>query len=150
MHIGPHRLARRLLLVPMAVVADRPFCELCWDLGADLAVAAAPSLVVAARKTRRRLNHCGESFLATSGRLLPGPHSQWIRRRVLRPVKAIDDFYGTHLGVRIARKHFTQYSRRRPSEPALRAHINAIQSQQQLDEIERYFDRLSATEEVSA
>jgi tRNA-dihydrouridine synthase B len=64
LHIGPHHLAQGLVLAPMAGISDRPFRNLCRQLGADLAVsemvAADPSLH-ASRKSQQRLNHQGES-----------------------------------------------------------------------------------------
>lgn len=62
--IGPHRLANRLFVAPMAGVTDRPFRQLCKQLGAGYAV----SEMVTSRKdlwnslkTSRRANHDGES-----------------------------------------------------------------------------------------
>lgn len=64
MHIGPHRLANRLILAPMAGITDRPFRRLCRRYGAALAVSemisANPELRHD-RKTQRRADHRGES-----------------------------------------------------------------------------------------
>src|SRR4051812_14676204 len=63
MHIGPHRLANRLFVAPMAGVTDRPFRMLCRMLGAGYAVS---EMVTSRRdlwarlKTSRRANHDGE------------------------------------------------------------------------------------------
>ncbi|MFY8184369.1 MAG: tRNA-dihydrouridine synthase, partial [Polynucleobacter sp.] len=38
MKIGPHQLANRLFVAPMAGVTDRPFRQLCKKLGAGYAV----------------------------------------------------------------------------------------------------------------
>ena len=61
--IGPHALANRLFVAPMAGVTDRPFRQLCKALGAGYAV----SEMVTSRKdlwnslkTSRRANHDGE------------------------------------------------------------------------------------------
>nr|WP_316643796.1 tRNA dihydrouridine synthase DusB [uncultured Roseateles sp.] len=63
MRIGPHSLANRLFVAPMAGVTDRPFRQLCRRLGAGYAV----SEMVTSRKelwsslkTSRRANHEGE------------------------------------------------------------------------------------------
>jgi len=63
MRIGPHSLANRLFVAPMAGVTDRPFRQLCRRLGAGYAV----SEMVTSRKelwsslkTSRRANHDGE------------------------------------------------------------------------------------------
>lgn len=66
--IGPHRLAGRVILAPMAGITDRPFRQLCRRLGAGLVVS---EMVTADRrlwqtpKSRLRLDHRGE----------PGPRS---------------------------------------------------------------------------
>ena len=63
MHIGPHHLANNLFAAPMAGVTDRPFRQLCRQLGAGYAVS---EMVTSRRelwntlKTSRRANHEGE------------------------------------------------------------------------------------------
>ena len=63
MQIGPYQLTSPALLAPMAGVTDRPFRQLCRDLGAGLAtsemVSSDPTLRNS-RKTRLRLDHSGE------------------------------------------------------------------------------------------
>ncbi|MDD5002319.1 tRNA dihydrouridine synthase DusB [Rhodoferax sp.] len=63
MHIGPYVLPNRYFVAPMAGVTDRPFRQLCKQLGAGYAV----SEMVTSRpdlqdslKTSRRANHAGE------------------------------------------------------------------------------------------
>jgi tRNA-dihydrouridine synthase B len=63
MRIGPHLLANRLFVAPMAGVTDRPFRQLCKQWGAGYAV----SEMVTSRpdlwnslKTSRRADHTGE------------------------------------------------------------------------------------------
>jgi len=63
MRIGPFTLRNRLVLAPMAGVTDRPFRQLCKQLGAGLAVSemvSSNSLLWGSEKTRRRADHCGE------------------------------------------------------------------------------------------
>ncbi|MHB8414085.1 MAG: tRNA dihydrouridine synthase, partial [Acidiferrobacteraceae bacterium] len=63
MRIGPYILRNNLLVAPMAGVTDRPFRQLCKQLGAGLAVSemvASNSLLRGSEKTRRRANHEGE------------------------------------------------------------------------------------------
>jgi hypothetical protein len=62
--VGPHLLPNRLFVAPMAGVTDRPFRQLCKQLGAGYAV----SEMVTSRKdlwktlkTSRRANHEGET-----------------------------------------------------------------------------------------
>jgi len=63
MQIGPYQLANNLILAPMAGVTDRPFRQLCKQLGAGLAVSemvSSNSLLWGSEKTKRRANHAGE------------------------------------------------------------------------------------------
>ena len=62
--IGPYHIEDPIILAPMAGVTDRPFRQLCKDLGAGLAVSemvGANSLLHGSEKTRRRANHEGET-----------------------------------------------------------------------------------------
>lgn len=64
MHIGPYKLSNNLILAPMAGVTDRPFRQLCKQLGAGMAVSemvSSNSLLWGSAKTRRRANHEGET-----------------------------------------------------------------------------------------
>ena len=57
------RLRNNLFVAPMAGVTDRPFRQLCKQLGAGLAVSemvTSNSLLYGSAKTRRRANHDGE------------------------------------------------------------------------------------------
>ncbi len=63
MHVGPYQLRNNLLVAPMAGVTDRPFRQLCKQMGAGMAVSemvASNSLLWGSEKTRRRANHEGE------------------------------------------------------------------------------------------
>ncbi len=62
--IGPYKIENPLILAPMAGVTDRPFRQLCKNLGAGLAVSemvGANSLLHGSEKTKRRANHDGET-----------------------------------------------------------------------------------------
>jgi len=64
MQIGPYTLRNNLWVAPMAGVTDRPFRQLCKQLGAGLAVSemvSSNSLLWGSEKTRRRANHEGET-----------------------------------------------------------------------------------------
>lgn len=64
MHIGPYQLPNNLILAPMAGVTDRPFRQLCRNLGAGMAVSemvSSNSLLWGSEKTQRRANHVGET-----------------------------------------------------------------------------------------
>ncbi|HYD96700.1 MAG TPA: tRNA dihydrouridine synthase DusB [Noviherbaspirillum sp.] len=63
MKIGPHLLRNNVFVAPMAGVTDRPFRQLCKQLGAGYAVsemAASDPRLWATEKTARRTNHDGE------------------------------------------------------------------------------------------
>lgn len=63
MNIGPHTLANKLFVAPMAGVTDRPFRQLCKKLGAGYAVSelvASNASLWKSEKTQRRANHVGE------------------------------------------------------------------------------------------
>jgi tRNA-dihydrouridine synthase B len=62
-HIGPYQLRNNVFVAPMAGVTDRPFRQLCKQLGAGYAVsemAASNPRLWASEKTSRRINHDGE------------------------------------------------------------------------------------------
>lgn len=63
MQIGPYALRNHLFVAPMAGVTDRPFRQLCKELGAGYAVsemAASNPKLWATEKSARRTNHEGE------------------------------------------------------------------------------------------
>ena len=63
MNIGPYTLRNNVFVAPMAGVTDRPFRQLCKQLGAGYAVsemAASNPRLWATEKTARRINHDGE------------------------------------------------------------------------------------------
>ncbi len=62
--VGPYNIDPPLFLAPMAGVTDRPFRQLCKQLGAGLATSEmvnVNSLLYGSEKTLRRANHTGES-----------------------------------------------------------------------------------------
>jgi tRNA-dihydrouridine synthase B len=64
MKIGTYTLKNKLILAPMAGVTDRPFRQLCKQLGAGMAVSemiSSNSLLWGSEKTKRRANHDGET-----------------------------------------------------------------------------------------
>ncbi|MBV6324124.1 tRNA dihydrouridine synthase DusB [Duganella violaceipulchra] len=63
MQIGPHLLRNNVFVAPMAGVTDRPFRQLCKQLGAGYAVsemAASNPRLWATEKSARRTDHTGE------------------------------------------------------------------------------------------
>ncbi len=64
MRIGTYQLPNNLILAPMAGVTDRPFRQLCRNMGAGMAVSemvSSNSLLWGSTKTQRRANHEGET-----------------------------------------------------------------------------------------
>lgn len=62
--IGPYTFDNRLVLAPMAGITDRPFRNICRQLGAGLAVSemiTADTSFWGSKKTLSRLNHQGEN-----------------------------------------------------------------------------------------
>ena len=91
-------------------------------------------------------------FLAT-GEYVPEPSLAQVRTILLGHLRALHEFYGEHMGVRIARKHLGWYAKDRPENHAFRAVVNqAISADTQLQLTRDYFDALVAgvTPEVSA
>lgn len=63
MQIGPHSIAPRVILAPMAGVTDKPFRQLCKHLGAGLAVSemtTSEPRLWRTRKSLQRMDHDGE------------------------------------------------------------------------------------------
>lgn len=64
MQIGQYNISNKLILAPMAGVTDRPFRQMCRELGAGMAVSemvGSTSLIRGSIKTLRRANHDGET-----------------------------------------------------------------------------------------
>ncbi len=62
--IGPYRIDSQVILAPMAGVTDRPFRQLCRNLGAGLVVSemvTSDSSLWGSRKSQLRLDHTGEA-----------------------------------------------------------------------------------------
>ncbi|MGD8174584.1 tRNA dihydrouridine synthase DusB [Marinimicrobium sp. ARAG 43.8] len=62
--VGPHRIDSQVILAPMAGVTDRPFRQLCRQLGAGLVVSemvTSDASLWNSRKSRLRLDHTGEA-----------------------------------------------------------------------------------------
>ncbi|MEO6352909.1 MAG: tRNA-dihydrouridine synthase, partial [Burkholderiaceae bacterium] len=63
MQLGPYLLRNNVFVAPMAGVTDRPFRQLCKELGAGYAVsemAASNPKLWQTEKSSRRINHAGE------------------------------------------------------------------------------------------
>jgi tRNA-dihydrouridine synthase B len=77
------------------------------------------------------------------GRLLPEPPLAEIRTLLLDHLQQLYAFYGDSLGVRIARKHLSWYSKSRPQARLFWSRVNRVESARtQFDITRDYFDRL--------
>ncbi|MGE5155466.1 MAG: tRNA dihydrouridine synthase DusB [Bdellovibrio bacteriovorus] len=64
----------------------------------------------------------------TTGVTPPAPPGDWIRDLLLEHLDLLYDFYGTHAGLRIARKHIAWYCHDRPGAARLRERINRAEN----------------------
>jgi len=85
----------------------------------------------------REIDH----FLRT-GMHLPEPNAREIRNILLDHLKNLYEFYGEHLGVRIARKHISWYSKGLVGGGTFRHAINQVESvPAQIEMIDEFFGR---------
>ncbi|GAB5380106.1 MAG: tRNA dihydrouridine synthase DusB [Aliiglaciecola sp.] len=85
-------------------------------------------------------------FLQT-GETLPAPELGEVCSVMLEHVSNVHQFYGEFMGARIARKHVGWYLADHDKDRVFRRVFNAIEdAQQQLDELERYFEQLASGE----
>ncbi|HEY5762378.1 MAG TPA: tRNA dihydrouridine synthase DusB [Rhodocyclaceae bacterium] len=85
-----------------------------------------------------------EHYLAT-GTHLPPPHPLEIRAILLDHLEDLYGFYGTEVGVRIARKHIGWYTKGLSASAAFRFRLNQLPSiAEQRDAIDTYFESLAA------
>ena len=73
------------------------------------------------------------------------PEIATIRRVMLDHLQDLYEFYGEYIGVRMARKHISWYSKGQPGGAAFRQTINRVeQRHEQLAQTATFFDRLEA------
>nr|WP_239090113.1 tRNA dihydrouridine synthase DusB [Marinomonas ostreistagni] len=83
----------------------------------------------------REINHYLEN-----NTLLPAPSKDEVKAIVMRHVAALHDFYGTHMGTRIARKHVGWYLQTLADTTPFRSQFNRIEdAQEQLDLLNEFF-----------
>jgi len=91
-----------------------------------------------------------DHYLRT-GKLLDDPPVPTIRDIMLEHLRALYDFYGEHVGVRIARKHISWYSKGQPGGAAFRQIVNRIDdTDQQLAVTHEFFARLACHQGIAA
>lgn len=89
-------------------------------------------------------------FLA-SGNHEPEPPVEAIQALVLEHLRELHDFYGEHMGVRIARKHLAWYTRSLPGQAAFRAEANRAETAaEQYGLTADYFGNIGAPGSVAA
>ncbi|TFH46138.1 MAG: tRNA dihydrouridine synthase DusB, partial [Lysobacterales bacterium] len=87
----------------------------------------------------REIDH----FLRTGELLAPAGIDE-IRTTLIEHLHALYDFYGLHLGVRIARKHLSWYCKGRPGSAAFWQSVNRVESADtQLRLVAEYFDGIA-------
>ena len=85
----------------------------------------------------REISH----FLATGTRLAPPPVPE-VRDTLIGHLENLYEFYGEHLGVRVARKHISWYSKGLRGGAVFRNEINKVETRAaQLAMIRSFFDR---------
>jgi tRNA-dihydrouridine synthase B len=83
----------------------------------------------------REISH----FLDT-GSIAAPPSPAEIRNVLINHLENLYDFYGNHMGVRIARKHIGWYCRRHPNTELFKKQINRVEStHEQLELVEAFF-----------
>lgn len=94
----------------------------------------------------REINH----FLKT-GDKLPEPSIKEVKKIMVNHLHNLYAFYGEYMGVRIARKHISWYSKGHRNGAAFRQSINRVETvDEQLRITEDYFDRLTMQEGLAA
>jgi tRNA-dihydrouridine synthase B len=82
-----------------------------------------------------------EHYLKT-GEKLPEPAPQEVRAILVGHLENLYAFYGEHLGVRVARKHISWYSKGCTGSAAFRRHINQVETvAEQRAMIDEFFTR---------
>ncbi len=84
------------------------------------------------------------SHYLETGRHLPPPEVEEIRRVLNAHLDDLYQFYGEHTGVRIARKHISWYTKGLPGSAAFRHAMNQLESSaDQIVAVNRIFDQLA-------
>lgn len=94
----------------------------------------------------REMDH----FLKTGEHLKP-PSASEVGEILLSHLKELHHFYGEHMGTRIARKHVGWYLKSHKDGSDFRKDFNKLDTaQQQIENIIKYFERLSNGEDIAA
>lgn len=94
----------------------------------------------------REIDH----YLKT-GEVMAAPGSEEINKWLQQHLMNVYDFYGEHMGVRIARKHIGWYCKEHPDAEDFRKRINQVEDpRQQLDEVMTFFHNKWQSETVKS
>jgi tRNA-dihydrouridine synthase B len=86
-----------------------------------------------------------------TGEKLAAPSTSEIRSTLRAHIEQLYEFYGEHVGLRIARKHISWYSKGQPGGAAFRQAVNRVETpQRQLSMIDDFFENLEAGMEQAA
>jgi len=86
-----------------------------------------------------------------SGVVQDEPPVTWVREVMLGHLQELYAFYGEHVGVRVARKHISWYSKGQPGGGAFRQAVNRVETTgEQLRVTKEFFDRLADTADIAA
>jgi len=91
-----------------------------------------------------------QHYLST-GKLLPEPEVEEIRKIMKHHLQNLYDFYGEYTGVRVARKHIAWYSKGHRDGAAFRQQVNRVEtSAEQLRMVDAFFDSVAETRGLAA
>lgn len=86
-----------------------------------------------------------------SGETLTAPSYREVKAVVLEHLHRLHDFYGEHMGVRIARKHITWYVQRLPKGAQFKSSFNQLEiASEQLASAQEYFEHIIEGEVMAA
>jgi tRNA-dihydrouridine synthase B len=82
------------------------------------------------------------SYLLGTGKVLAPPSLNEVRNVLINHLENLYDFYGSFMGVRIARKHIGWYCKHHPDTDLFKQRINQLEStQEQLDLVTEFFSK---------
>ena len=81
-------------------------------------------------------------YLLETGKILAPPSLDDVRNVLINHLENLYDFYGSYMGVRIARKHIGWYCKHHPDTDLFKQQINQLEStQEQLDLVSGFFSK---------
>ncbi len=90
-------------------------------------------------------------YYLENGKHLQEPSPEEIRDILIGHLNNLYDFYGAFTGVRMARKHISWYSKGHPHGAAFRQAVNRVEGvEQQLEMVNKFFNKLNPGEELAA